>query len=45
MIEAGDANPRVGTMQAICKAFVSAGVEFIFPNGGGSGVRFRRKSK
>ena len=32
-------------MDAICRAFESAGVEFIPENGGGAGARLRERSK
>jgi transcriptional regulator with XRE-family HTH domain len=34
--------PRLATLDAIRRAFESAGVEFIDENGGGAGVRFRK---
>ncbi len=42
-IERGDADPKASTLDAIQRALESAGVEFIPENGGGPGVRLRKK--
>jgi transcriptional regulator with XRE-family HTH domain len=42
-LEAGISQPRRATLEVIRRAFESAGVEFIDENGGGPGVRLRRK--
>ena len=39
------AEPRRATLQAITRAFEAAGVEFIDENGGGPGVRLRKRSQ
>jgi predicted transcriptional regulator len=39
--EAGTSQPRRATLNVVRRAFEAAGVEFIDPNGGGAGVRFR----
>lgn len=39
--EAGASQPRRATLDVVRRAFETAGVEFIDPNGGGAGVRFR----
>jgi transcriptional regulator with XRE-family HTH domain len=44
-LEAGTSEPRRATLQAIKRAFETAGVEFIEENGGGLGVRFRKPRK
>jgi transcriptional regulator with XRE-family HTH domain len=36
---------RVGTVEAIRRAFIGAGVEFIDENGGGPGVRLRKGAR
>ncbi|MEP9348801.1 helix-turn-helix transcriptional regulator [Xanthobacter sp. KR7-225] len=42
--EAGRRDPINATMTSMRSALEAAGVEFIPENGGGSGVRFKRKS-
>jgi transcriptional regulator with XRE-family HTH domain len=42
-LEAGG-HPRRATLDVIKRAFESAGVEFIEENGGGPGVRLRKRS-
>jgi transcriptional regulator with XRE-family HTH domain len=42
-LEAGTSEPRRATLQAIRRAFELAGVEFIDENGGGPGVRLRKR--
>ena len=42
-LEAGTSQPRRATLQAIRRAFEMAGVEFIDENGGGPGVRLRKR--
>jgi predicted transcriptional regulator len=42
-IEDGDTIPRVSTAQAIRSALEKAGVEFIAENGGGPGVRLKKR--
>jgi predicted transcriptional regulator len=44
-LEDGDSEPRASTADAIRKAFEKAGVLFIAENGGGPGVRLKRKAK
>jgi transcriptional regulator with XRE-family HTH domain len=44
-LEAGTSEPRRATLQAIRRAFEVAGVEFIEENGGGPGVRLRKRHK
>jgi hypothetical protein len=44
-LEDGDTEPHASTAAAIEKAFEKAGVVFIDPNGGGPGVRLKRKPK
>ena len=41
LLEAGKTLPRRATLDVIQRAFESAGVELISPNGGGAGVRLR----
>ena len=41
--EAGLSQPRRATLDVIRRAFESAGVEFIDENGGGPGVRLRKR--
>ena len=41
LLEAGKTLPRRATLEVIQRAFESAGVELIGPNGGGPGVRLR----
>ena len=43
-LEAGIAQPRQATVDVIRRAFEKAGVEFIDENGGGPGVRLRKRS-
>jgi transcriptional regulator with XRE-family HTH domain len=42
-LEANRSQPRRATLQAIRRAFEMAGVEFIDENGGGPGVRLRKR--
>jgi len=42
-LEAGTSEPRRATLHAIRRAFELAGVEFIEENGGGPGVRLRKR--
>jgi len=42
--EAGLSEPRRATIEVIQRAFESAGVEFIDENGGGPGVRLRKRT-
>lgn len=44
-LEAGLSQPRRATLEVIRRAFERAGVEFIDENGGGPGVRLRKRSK
>jgi transcriptional regulator with XRE-family HTH domain len=44
-LEAGSTQPRRATLDVIRRAFENAGVEFIDENGGGPGVRLRKRSK
>jgi hypothetical protein len=44
-LEAGTSQPRRATLDVIRRAFEKAGVEFIDENGGGPGVRLRRRAK
>jgi predicted transcriptional regulator len=41
--ESGVSQPRRATLDVIRRAFESAGVEFIEENGGGPGVRLRKR--
>jgi hypothetical protein len=43
-LEAGSNEPRRATLEVIRRAFESAGVEFIDENGGGPGVRLRKRT-
>jgi len=43
--EGDKAEPRRATLAALQRALESAGVEFIDANGGGPGVRLKRKPK
>jgi predicted transcriptional regulator len=43
-LEAGLSQPRHATLDVIRRALEAAGVEFIDENGGGPGVRLRRRS-
>lgn len=38
-------SPRPATLDVVRRAFENAGVEFIEENGGGAGVRLRRREK
>jgi predicted transcriptional regulator len=42
-LEAGTSQPRRATLDVIRRAFESAGVEFIDEDGGGPGVRLRKR--
>jgi transcriptional regulator with XRE-family HTH domain len=42
-LEASISQPRRATLQAIRRAFEMAGVQFIDENGGGPGVRLRKR--
>jgi transcriptional regulator with XRE-family HTH domain len=42
-IEAGETQPRLKTLAAVRAALETAGVEFIPENGGGAGVRLRKR--
>lgn len=42
-LEAGVSQPRRATLEVIRRALESAGVEFIDENGGGPGVRLRKR--
>src|SRR5262245_397025 len=44
-LEAGTSEPRRATLDVIRRAFERAGVEFIEQNGGGSGVRLRKREE
>lgn len=44
-MEAGVTQPRRATLDVIRRAFESAGVEFIDENGGGPGVRLRKRQR
>jgi DNA-binding XRE family transcriptional regulator len=44
-IERGAATPRAATSASIQRALEKAGVEFIPENGGGAGVRFRKRKR
>jgi hypothetical protein len=44
-LEAGISQPRNATLEVIRRAFESAGVVFIDENGGGPGVRLRKRQK
>jgi transcriptional regulator with XRE-family HTH domain len=43
--ETGISQPRRATLELIRRAFERAGVEFIDENGGGPGVRLRRRQQ
>ena len=43
--EAGSSQPRRATIEVIRRAFETAGIDFIDENGGGPGVRLRRRQK
>lgn len=42
-VEAAKSQPRRATLQVIRRAFETAGIEFIDENGGGPGVRLRKR--
>jgi transcriptional regulator with XRE-family HTH domain len=44
-LEGGIGQPRRATIQVIRRAFELAGVEFIDENGGGPGVRLRKRQR
>ena len=44
-LEAGTSEPRHSTLDVIKRAFELAGVEFIDENGGGPGVRLRKRQR
>jgi transcriptional regulator with XRE-family HTH domain len=44
-VEAGVTEPRRATLVVLRQAFERAGVEFIDENGGGSGVRLRKRQR
>ena len=44
-LEAGVSRPRRATLEVIRRAFEVAGVEFIDENGGGPGVRLRKRQR
>ena len=44
-LEAGIGQPRWATLDVIRRALETAGVEFIAENGGGAGVRLRKRAK
>ena len=44
-LEAGTSQPRRATLEVIRRAFEEAGVEFIDENGGGPGVRLRKRQQ
>jgi transcriptional regulator with XRE-family HTH domain len=43
-LETGLSQPRLATLDVIQRAFESAGVEFIDENGGGPGVRLKKRA-
>lgn len=43
-LETGLSQPRLATLDVIQRAFESAGVEFIDENGGGPGVRLKKRT-
>ena len=43
-LEAGTSAPRRATLEVIRRTFEKAGVEFIDENGGGPGVRLRKRT-
>ncbi len=45
MIEADEGNQRQETTERICIALTKAGVQFIEQNGGGPGVRLKRRRR
>ena len=44
-LEAGTSEPRRATLEVIRRAFERAGVEFINENGGGPGLRLRKRQR
>jgi transcriptional regulator with XRE-family HTH domain len=44
-LEAGTNRPRRATIDVVRRAFEGAGIEFIDENGGGPGVRLKKKDK
>ena len=44
-LEAGTSEPRRATLEVVRRAFQAAGVEFIDENGGGAGVRLRKRAR
>jgi transcriptional regulator with XRE-family HTH domain len=44
-LEAGTNQPRRATIDVVRRAFEGAGIEFIDENGGGPGVRLKKKDK
>ena len=44
-LEAGAHEPRRATLEVVRRALEAAGVEFIDENGGGPGVRLRKKMR
>jgi transcriptional regulator with XRE-family HTH domain len=44
-LETGISEPRQATLEVIRRAFESGGVEFIDENGGGPGVRLRKRQR
>ena len=44
-IEAGVSKPRRATLVVVKQAFEKAGIEFIDENGGGPGVRLRKRQR
>ena len=44
-IDAGSTEPRRATLVVLKQAFEEAGVEFIDENGGGPGVRLRKRQR
>jgi transcriptional regulator with XRE-family HTH domain len=44
-LEAGSSQPRRATMEVIRSALERAGVEFIDENGGGPGVRLKKRQR
>lgn len=44
-VEAGVNEPRRATLVVVRQAFEAAGIEFIDENGGGAGVRLRKRQR
>jgi len=44
-LEAGTSQPRRATLEVIRRAFERAGIDFIDENGGGPGVRLRKRRR